>query len=225
MFYQGPHWANQISISVDELPKVVDDNTLQQRDHMAGFIASVLTTMLVDEREIKPQVHLTLRSPETLESYCGAGVPFFLWSEVDLISFSEIYTMHPDLFMTLRGRQIQKLQETGVQINYNALNKMIPEGLPIDSIYLLVKKLGTGQEFYFLPPQYKKVYTDICLHHLQDNNCNANISKFQVWPDGSVSGCPYQQKSDTPEALTAEEVVGNIISSARERNFERCCLK
>lgn len=211
-FYQGPHWANQICISIDNLPK-----NIRQRTYMADYIASVLCICLIDTREIRPEVHLTLNSPETLQAYCEAGVPFFLWSSVDLISFSEMSGPVEKVCV--------ELAKARVKINYNTMNAELPKYLPVDSIYYLIKKSSNPIDFSFRGEIKIEQQEDICLHHLKNNNCNTNISKFQIWPDGSVSGCPYKKISDTPNALTVEGVVDNILTSSKVYNFESCCLK
>jgi hypothetical protein len=215
-FYDGPHWANQISISVDELP---DD--VEKAAHMADYITSVLSVALVSSREEKPELHLTLRSIRTLESYCKAGVPLFLWGTASVISFSEI-NCWPE--------PIEQLRDAGVKINLNKIgwaDASTPEVMVVDSVYILLKKpqlIWHPKMLYFLQP-HKKIQRDICAHHLEHDDCNANISKFQIWPDGSASGCPYIVWSDTGPGLTAEKMVKNIIKSSKEENFRECPLK
>jgi len=220
MFYSGPHWANQISISVDELPEPVDEVTLRQRRHMIYFLVSVLNCLNNKYKpDDAPEVHLTMRSPRTLEDYMEAGIPFSFFSAADLISFSDLSSGPVDT--------CTRLVDAGVQVNYNRVDcTMLPRYLPpVSSIYTLVEKPHGKLRGIMIMPPNDFFQWDICLHHLENNNCNANISKFQVWPDGSVSGCPYKETSDTGPTLTAEGVVDNILKSSRCNNFEECCLK
>jgi hypothetical protein len=54
--------------------------------------------------------------------------------------------------------------------------------------------------------------------------CSANISRIQVWPDGSVSGCPYAFTGSTPTGQTVHDILENIKSTRQSYDFDRCHL-
>jgi hypothetical protein len=60
------------------------------------------------------------------------------------------------------------------------------------------------------------------------SGCGANINKVVVWPDGSVSGCPYALKPQTGPASTSDGVVANIRKalsrSGTQWSFNACKL-
>ncbi len=53
--------------------------------------------------------------------------------------------------------------------------------------------------------------------------CSSNVSRVQVWPDGSVTGCPYAFSSDGPIGKTAEDILDNIISARKQYDFKQKC--
>lgn len=80
------------------------------------------------------------------------------------------------------------------------------------------------------PDVRKKLHVDRCLQDVYKNaqsgfGCSANISKFTVWPDGSVSGCPYAGSGTTDRAYRAQDIMDNIRKAAQQYEFrDRCHL-
>lgn len=57
------------------------------------------------------------------------------------------------------------------------------------------------------------------------HGCSSNISRIQVWPDGSVTGCAYAHQSSTGPAETIELLIDNIRAVRKEYDFrEKCYL-
>ena len=124
----------------------------------------------------------------------------------------------------------------------------------LDQIYLMLTKSPVGAkrtlqtaeidkqqmrtDLHFIEQVYEmaerngyrhKLLVDGCLRDVvkfKDTGygCSANISKFQIWPDGSVSGCPYKYKAVTPHAGTWEEVLINIRKAQYYYDFQECHL-
>jgi len=74
-----------------------------------------------------------------------------------------------------------------------------------------------------------KVLVDGCLQDVvkfkeTGFGCSANISKFQIWPDGSVSGCPYKYKAVTGPGETWQEIFLNIRKAQYFYDFQECHL-
>jgi len=120
----------------------------------------------------------------------------------------------------------------------------------VDSIYLIITKRPLGQERdliqvgvdikrmrhefqYFKRLQREtmspKLMVDGCVKDVvnfeqEGYGCSSSISRFQVWPDGSVSGCPYALKGDTSPASNALDIVKNIRKARDTYNFRMCYL-
>jgi hypothetical protein len=113
----------------------------------------------------------------------------------------------------------------------------------VDSIYLVLHKPATGKNLdssswaahldmrlwvKTLPEEIrKKVNTDGCAHDTQKfldtgYGCSSNVSRFQVWPDGSVSGCAYQQKRITPPAKDLQGLLQNFYTASKVYEFDGC---
>lgn len=76
----------------------------------------------------------------------------------------------------------------------------------------------------------RKIVVDTCIQDVVGSTrtgfgCSANISKFQVWPDGTVSGCPYAFSGIGKAAKTAEDILENIRLARSHYEFERCHLR
>ncbi len=122
-------------------------------------------------------------------------------------------------------------------------------GEMVDHIYLVIHKDPVGQKrtsdqiiksqnnmandrFYidqmrkYLPKHIKsKINIDGCLKDvgkfiITGYGCSSNVSRFQVWPNGSVSGCAYAHPSiaKTP-GLTTESILQNIKKARKRYDF------
>jgi hypothetical protein len=83
----------------------------------------------------------------------------------------------------------------------------------------------------FLPDDVKKkIVDDGCLRDVVDHRatrvlgCASNVSRFQVWPDGSVTGCPYAFASSSPGGRRLESVLDNIRKERDNYDFDKCHL-
>jgi hypothetical protein len=81
-----------------------------------------------------------------------------------------------------------------------------------------------------LPPDVKaKVTTDGCLSDTvqfvrnKQFGCSSNVSRFQVWPDGTVSGCPYAFSGNGSIGKTAEDILENIKEARKRYDFREKC--
>jgi hypothetical protein len=127
------------------------------------------------------------------------------------------------------------------------LKKVLQVG---DSIYLVLEKsplgeardllqFGLERKRMFHTLQYfkriqedlqsDKVIVDGCITDTVEScksghGCSSSISRFQVWPDGGVSGCAYSKESRTPPASTAEGIIENIRKARETYDFRMCHL-
>ncbi len=75
---------------------------------------------------------------------------------------------------------------------------------------------------------WQKVRVDGCLQDATKylrtgESCSSNVSRFQVWPDGSVTGCPYAISSLGAIGRTASHITENIRRARGQNEFERRC--
>lgn len=79
---------------------------------------------------------------------------------------------------------------------------------------------------------WKKCNIDGCLQDIRRSRrtgygCSSNVSRFQVWPDGSVSGCPYAASGvGEGRTKTVQDILENIKEARATYDFrERCTLR
>lgn len=134
--------------------------------------------------------------------------------------------------------------------------KNIKEVLPyVDSMYYIINKPDLGHklrettvEGYFelldrmqkeLPRElWNKITVDGCVTDAKKYvktgfGCSSNVSRFQIWPNGAVSGCPYKHKATTgpldkgdnltlPELALFQGLLKNIREAAQTYEFNSC---
>jgi hypothetical protein len=116
------------------------------------------------------------------------------------------------MFKSPIGRERSDLQNIGDQMNMKA---------SISYINTMLARL----------PEHvrRKITIDGCLQdtiqfHKRGTGCSANISRIQVWPDGSVSGCPYAYQGTTGRGERVEDILENIKQARKQYDFRRCHL-
>jgi hypothetical protein len=141
------------------------------------------------------------------------------------------------------------LNTTSTAINYNwipkqdELEKFLAVLKYVDTAYLILRKCGLGrkqstksiQEYQSILKQLdtvlneenkKKIIIDSCVvdsynYLTQGHGCRANIGKIHIWPDGHVSGCPYNMDGGRP-ATNLIELVENIDEVFNYYEFKEC---
>jgi hypothetical protein len=217
------HSAEQISISIDELP---DD--IEQRYHMVAFVHGVLEAIK------KPQsayLTFTMQSPSTYLSYVKEGIKKEDLDQVDCLAFSDLFCGDVPFLKTLKTEKCFNWQMS----NTSAISDFEYLLTALDYIYIIVPKyqnfvsaggIAKIAQNYF--HKYKdKLIIDVCLDDAEKfryfkTTCSGGISKFQVWPDGSVSCCPYARTSDTEPGATAEQIIDNIRKAHLSLDFDKC---
>lgn len=251
-----PHWANQITVSIDNIPDEPKRHLHMMRIHWN--IVQIINTRTVGFEY--PEMHFTYNSVDTLRKYIkasgGAHSGMHASLALDMMSFSHI---NPK-----KDAEIINLFTGNTHINYNHLvpenvtsknidkyvEKMTAIGKMVDSIYLVIfkrpihdKLVQIGdvhrmkQDITYintllerLPKDVRqKVHVDGCLedvikHRQTGFGCSSNISRFQVWPDGSVTGCAYAlgAAGDKP-GRTADDIMENIRDAKTRYEFKTQC--
>jgi hypothetical protein len=254
--------ANQITLSMNDFP----DNRLAP-DFQRGSAYVMNFGHPDDWLEGRAELHLTVKSLDTLIRYGYSRFDYKVWDVVNISSFAYPFSgFHLDLLAELR--------QAGIHINWNHMFPVrdpTKEGMllnyvitftkmlsHVDSAYLIIRKSPVGKardletaerdtrnlrrdlkylealEEYLSSNERKKINIDGCLQCVRGFKedgfgCSAGISTFHVWPDGSVTGCPYAYDSPTGPANDTPEVIENIRQVYRaykdgKYDFNRCHL-
>lgn len=256
-FYKGINgaWANQITISIDDLPKH-PTKYWWMRD-----IFIKIMDLIPRERiqNAYPEVHGTFHTTDTFKEYFSEWNPGnnYVSTRLDMISFSMLKESDKDLLDEIR-------QQTKVNYNYlipckitafntkKHIDHLTTIGRMVDHIYLVIMKDPIGKGYSelaqigqrsrmrddieyintlleYLPEDVRqKISIDGCL---QDTikytrtgfGCSANISRIQVWPDGSVTGCPYAFHSTGKPGSSVEDILENIKEARNKYDFRESC--
>ncbi len=241
--------ANQITFAVDT--KASSQNMGVQNelyDHFNMFkqaaqSSKACSTNVFDQTEF----HVTTFSPKTLRYYEQGELPVG-WGFLDMITFSTLSAADAPFLKFMKATKPQVHLNWNLTI-FNkasaavAIKNAKEVAEAVDTIYLVLHKPATGDnldielvKLYFetmeglkreLGKDFSKVNIDGCVtdaRKFRDTGfgCSSNISRFQVWPDGSVSGCPYQQHPVTPGANGHLGVLDNIRAAAKKYEFDDC---
>lgn len=249
IFQKNECYANQITISIDSLPK----NNSLQKDYMKN-VFDTYSALAVQAQSFleKPELHITIHDINVLNQDYKALDLLSIKRVFDLISFSWI-TME-DIPM------IQEIRKTKTLVNWNCMpngisaerlaNKLTELAPHLDQIYLILNKDPIGKSGSMEIGKHKmKYYTDIagflmknlatdvkakiqidgCVqiaskYQTSNLGCSSNISRVQVWPDGTVSGCPYAGSTIGKRPELFEDLLENISRSRKQYDFKKCHL-
>lgn len=239
-----PVRANQITMAVDVLPKSNDSYEFEVlTDFFKYFHFAARSNTLQTE------YHITVNHINNLKTYLDYleyhEVALSYFQMISVSNLTDIpkswkHKTHWNWNLTLFPSDYPDISKINTQETkdwfVSQLNK-------VDSCYLVLHKPSTGDkvglhsfkifiEFKkmidsLLPEQRAKVNFDTCFTDSQkylstNRGCSANVSKFQIWPDGSVTGCPYKQTPDTPSAKNLQEIFANFVLAKNKYNFNSC---
>jgi hypothetical protein len=252
----SPHSSNQITLSVDSLPaNTITAGSQQIADYMKTVFNNFVLTAwkLKDLNKTSTEFHITVHDPSSLLRYYP-DKDFF--EAIDLISLSSL-----NAFIDQAGRKLfLELFPKNTKINLNLIasqqfidkfNQAKVSMMHVDYIYLILKKPDLGKHISqsdkdLFWKAYELISNDIDLKHkltvdtcvqdgkkfgLTNYGCSANISKFQINPNGAVAGCPYTSINDVNSmkdfnSVSVEDLVEMTLSSIRYSNkkydFKRC---
>jgi hypothetical protein len=240
-------WANQITLSVDNLPvheKPGRERMLETYKHFNELIRAD------DRREDRPELHMTVHDMHSLAEYYQCTIP----PNVDILSVSNLLTADESGVQGIRNN-------LGIKVHWNLMFWGSPGERDIDyvdsvapfvdKIYFIFRKSLVGRlrglvqagrdeenmvrDLEFLHRIQTKAHEDTRQKIIVDGcyqdalefkksgyGCCSSVSRFQVWPDGSVSGCPYAYRSATGFAGGVAGVIKNIHQARDRYDFNMC---
>lgn len=246
--------ANQITVSLDTLPPIGQRLAIH-RDMRRQFaylvkltnmkmrssqlhITTHSPTTLIDYGSVGGNIHKTIEKFDMISfsSWNGGGFLKTI-SEHAKVNFNHLCPV------VVNSSTIKK------QIEY-----IVEVGRLVNSIYMMARKCPVGltssleqeeknasrlqQDMSYIKtiidkvPEdvRRKIYIDTCIedvvkHSRRGFGCSAGISKFQIWPDGTVSGCPYAYRGTGTIARSAEDILENIRLARSNYDFEKCHLR
>jgi hypothetical protein len=228
-FLLNPEYStNQVSVSLDNLP-----TDHKQRQYMVSLAKDMLTIAsrrpAVQSGTASRELHFTAHSPDTISEYLSEGIELEEFANLNVLTLSNVWN---DQYI------LPKLRSLGVLINWNILpDRISPSSVNvceryIDMSYGLINKkqafsLTCMESFEskltnIVRQNYRR---DSCWTDINKGYCGANISKFTIWPDGSVTGCPYSKICATPPTFTLSGILDNIVLASTRFDFEQCPLK
>jgi hypothetical protein len=244
--------CNQITISMDVLSKIKQFSHFMCNFN-SGF-TDALALNYLRQNLSHPEIHLTFRSAGEIQiqaSYLNFTPDLITLSDIrehDLPWISSYKNRHKGTKFNYNFMTPYPLTKSSAD---QAIKHVKQVAQHVDSVYLVARKSPVGRErdiedcisdislmkndLYLFSRIDKelnrdpKIKLDGCLVDIIDSKytgcgCSANISRFQVWPDGSVSGCAYAKESDTPPADTVEGIVNNIRLASKTYDFRKCYL-
>lgn len=87
-----------------------------------------------------------------------------------------------------------------------------------------------------IPNIFNKVIYDGCMqdswNYIKDKKmgrpatgCSSNVNRFQIWPDGRVTGCAYNSHEQYGiKAITREDITSNLRDARTRYEFDRCTI-
>lgn len=233
MWISNRFQVHQITLAVDDLP----DN--EMAIIMIHSLKEVLRLKSVYGKRV--ELHLTCNSMKTLDKYIDSGISLrYIAMNADMISFSHLSEQDELLLEYLRSF-------TKVNYNYmpggnlNAYREMLKH---VDMSYLLFFKTGLGRlndpraisrfkETIIAMANWgseerSKIIVDGCIrdaakYQVSGFGCSANISRIHIWPDGHVTGCPYNKDGGKP-ATNITSIINNIEDTLNKYEFKSCTI-
>lgn len=231
--------VSAITIAVDNIPKFDQVS----KDIMVNTLGIALKRASDNPGQI--ELNVTMNSPDTLHQYADAGIsPLTIFKNCDLVSFSHIKGTDITQLKELRAEGKAKLNYNYTHSNQEKIIRYLHTLQHVDMSYYVLHKAGLGKTndpeaikvfkegllaMKDWPQDIKnKVVVDRCVQDAFSYvktgfGCNANVSRMQVWPDGHVTGCPYNKDGGKP-ASTMNDIYNNIIEVGKEYEFNRCTI-
>lgn len=244
-------YANQLVLAVDVLPKTVSvsypspENVMVQTFSLFLHYAKMATAYMDITVKSLPVLKQYI---ERVSKSTQSPTQWNRLKDLSMITLSGMRASERELLEQIKT----VCPDTKFNLNFTVFNKgevdrqmaELKEILPVlDSVYYVLHKPALGSsldhskvQLYFdtlevmrreLGDQFSKVNIDGCVSDARKFidtgfGCSSNVSRFQVWPEGGVSGCAYQQHPVTGGALDYIGVLGNIRKAAAGYEFDDC---
>lgn len=198
------------------------------------------------------EFHITAHNFKTLESYISNSLyslPDILdWlRNIDLISISTPCDIRNAPYTYMHRIHRWNLNYSPSQSNLFDMRSIVRwlESPLCESVYVILEKNGHSHpqpkeniraykkalqqlDLFLSPEQKEKIVVDSCVKDSYSfvttgRGCGANIHKLHVWPDGHITGCPYNRDGG-PTANSLGEVVNNVYSAIERYDFSECTI-
>lgn len=231
--------VNQVTLAIDKKP-----NDKIRSYAMDTIVSNFLERIgYSEEQGHKIEFHATVHTLNDLLEY-----PHFWDSphqKLDMLSISHLNVQDyiPEL-RTYVAPHINWNLTVDPTINMDKIKSTFQKiASTVDSVYLVLHKPNLGhffdeqafvvhQDFIrfirTMPEEIRnKVHIDGCIQdskHFLDTGygCSSNVSRFQVWPNGSVTGCAYNQNRVTGPATNLDELFKNFVTAKKTYEFDKC---
>lgn len=111
--------------------------------------------------------------------------------------------------------------------DFNSLWKSMRK---IPTLFPRDEKQETDGDSCVIPPLINKFILDGCIRDsntfkVEGTGCSSNISRFQIWPDGRVTGCAYNSHEQYgKKAESIEDILYNLVDARTRYEFNRCTI-
>lgn len=111
--------------------------------------------------------------------------------------------------------------------DFNSLWKSMRK---IPTLFPRDEKQETDGDSCVIPPLINKFILDGCIRDsntfkVEGTGCSSNISRFQIWPDGRVTGCAYNSHEQYgKKANSIEDILDNLNDARTRYEFEKCTI-
>lgn len=241
--------VNQVTFALDKKPvpaytsgPMSVNSPATQMQALADYFMGRLQTC-----ESDTEFHMTVHTVSDLHEYGFHHRTYSYPKKLHMLSISHINEKDVSTFTYIRETIAQSINwnlTIDPSVNLKHIKSTFHHvAMHVDTIYLVLHKPSTGKlfdpeafemhqdfvRFIKTLPDYiqKKVHIDGCIHDSYKfirtgYGCSSNVSRFQVWPDGSVTGCAYNQNRVTPPAETMHDLHYNFWLASKKYEFDKC---
>lgn len=243
--------ANQITLALDTLPKDQWSDSYSKMYDIAQLYKSIIRNRYGEN----VKYHLTVNAVSDLEQYTQSelyeGLDLISVSNInnlDDIKLIKQCAPHTKinwnvLASTLVKKPVDQIKEILTHVNqcYLLLPKA-PLGLDghdfssfLHAVGIMVRDLKavtpeSDSTWCAVPGLGDKIHIDRCMidgleYGKEGTGCASNISRFQIWPDGRVTGCAYNSHNQYgKKAESFQDILDNLFDARTRYEFNSCTI-